>query len=390
MSSGIQNAAPGVLPDPVEAGPEPPRERQEPQDTQGLPRRSRLDVTRLDPPAALIFNPQAGQKLGVTTNSDGAERAQQALRAAGIPFQAFPTQHAGHAIDLAHEAVRAGRKLVVAAGGDGTVEEVAQGLAGTETALGILPLGSVMNMARALCVPRDLEEAARVIAAGNVLAIDAGKVNDLYFLEAAGVGLDAGLFAYFNRLDKLLGDGIGKAPPAMRVLRGALRFLRRLGAPRLLLELDNGVSVRQLRVRAAQVTVANGPFVGAAYTIAPDAQIDDGMLDVVIFHGVGVPRLLLHLALIARGRRADPPRVAGTMRVRRIDVRAAGRRRLPVHADGEAIGATPARFEVVPAALMVLVGVPEDGAACTWIASGDRDRDLAHDLTSLEAGRGAA
>jgi YegS/Rv2252/BmrU family lipid kinase len=269
--------------------------------------------------------------------------------------------------------VRAGCKLVVAAGGDGTVEEVAQGLAGTETALGILPLGSVMNMARALCVPRDLEEAARVIAAGDVLAIDAGKVNDLYFLEAAGVGLDAGLFAYFNRLDKMLGDGIGKAPTAMRVLRGALRFLRRLGAPRLLLELDNGVSVRQLRVRAAQVTVANGPFVGAAYTIAPDAQIDDGMLDVVIFHGVGVPRLLLHLALIARGRRADPPRIAGVMRVRRIDVRATGRRRLPVHADGEAIGTTPARFEVVPAALRVLVGVPEDGAACTWIASGDLD-----------------
>jgi YegS/Rv2252/BmrU family lipid kinase len=296
----------------------------------------------------------------LSTNRSGAERAAEALRAAGVPFESFPTERAGHAVELAHDAVRAGRQLVIAAGGDGTVEEVAQALVGTETALGIMPLGSVMNMARALCIPRDLDEAAQVIAAGNVLAIDAGKVHDRYFLEVAGVGLDAGLFAYFNRLDK--GKRVAGA------LRGLVRFLRRLGAPRLQIELDDGVAVRRLQIHAAQVTVANGPYVGAAYAIAPDAQIDDGLLDVVLFRGLGVPRMLLHLAMIAGGRRLAPPPQASEFRVRRIDVRPA-RRPLPVHADGEAIGATPVRIEVVPAALRMLVGSPEDGAACPWIVS---------------------
>jgi YegS/Rv2252/BmrU family lipid kinase len=346
---------------PVRAEGESPRERQAPQDRENQPRRSTLDVRDLQPPAALIFNPHAGQKLGVSTNQGGSEAAEAALRAASVPYEAFPTQRAGHAIDLAHEAVDAGRKLVIAAGGDGTVEEVAQALAGTKTVLGIMPLGSVMNMARALCIPRDLEAAAQVIAAGSVLAIDAGKVNNLYFLEAAGVGLDAGLFAYFNRLDKGV-RGLG-------VIRGLFRFLRHLGAPRLEIDLDNGHGMRRIRVRSPQVTVANGPFVGAAYAIAPDAQIDDGLLDVVIFRGVGVPRLLLHLAVIAGGRRFDPPPQASELRVRRITVRTRGRRALPVHADGEVVGATPARFEIVPAALRVLVGTPEPGTACTWIAS---------------------
>jgi YegS/Rv2252/BmrU family lipid kinase len=344
---------------------EPPRARQAPSDRHDQPRRSVLEVRALRPAAALVFNPHAGQKLGVSTNRGGPEQVHQALRAAGVPFDSFPTQRAGHAVELARDAVRAGRKLVIAAGGDGTVEEVAQALAGTDTALGIMPLGSVMNMARALCIPRDLDQAARVIAAGNVLAIDAGKVDDRYFLEAAGVGLDAGLFAYFNRLDKGPKDGTR----IWRVLRGLFRFLRGLGAPRLEIDLDNGVAVHRLRVRAAQVTVANGPFVGAAYAVAPDAQIDDGLLDVVIFRGLGIPRLLLHYAAIAGGRRFAPPPEAGEMRVRRVDVRTVRRRPLPVHADGEAIGATPARFEVVPAALKVLVGAPEAGTTCTWICS---------------------
>jgi YegS/Rv2252/BmrU family lipid kinase len=339
----------------------PPRERQEAGDRQQQPRRSHLEVRSLAPPAALIFNPNAGQKLGLSTNAGSAETVEQALTAAGVPFEPFPTERAGHAVELARAAVEEGRKLVIAAGGDGTVEEVAQALVGTETALGIMPLGSVMNMARALCIPRDLAAAAQVIAAGDVLAIDAGKAGDVYFLEAAGVGLDAGLFAYFNRLDS--------GQRRRGALRGLFRFLRRLGAPRLELELDNGVSVRRLRLRAAQVTVANGPFIGAAYAMAPDAQIDDGRLDVVIFRGLGIPRLLLHLALVAGARRLDPPPEAPELRVRRVDVRALRRRPLPVHADGEPVGVTPARFEVVPAALRVLAGTPEAGAACPWIAS---------------------
>jgi diacylglycerol kinase (ATP) len=94
-------------------------------------------------PPVLIFNPQAGAKLGLTTNPATPEAAQEALTKAGVPFEPWPTARAGHATELAERAVAEGRRLVIAAGGDGTVGEVAQSLIGTETLLGVMPMGSV-------------------------------------------------------------------------------------------------------------------------------------------------------------------------------------------------------------------------------------------------------
>ena len=305
-------------------------------------------------PGVLIFNPNAGRKLGVETNSGGAEDVQAALRAEGIPFDARPTERSGHATDLARQAVAEGRELVIAAGGDGTVNEVAPALAHTGTVLGLMPLGSVMNVARTLWVPRDLAGAARTIADGKVLAMDMGRIGERYFLEAAGIGLDAGLFGYFERLES------GAHP--LRTLRAAFRFLRQLGSPRVTLEYDTG----RLATRAPMVSVANGPYVGAAYAIGPDARIDDGLLDVVVFRRTAIPRVLLHLALIAGGRPLSPPAQARTLRVRSVRVSKRRGRPLPVHADGESVGVTPALFEVAPAALRVIVGPPEETGICAW------------------------
>ena len=318
-------------------------------------RHAGLDVCGLAPPAVLIFNPNSGQKLGMSTNAGGAEESQDSLRDARVPFDPWPTERAGHATELARKAVAEGRALVIAAGGDGTAGEVAQALAGTDVTLGIMPLGSVMNVARTLCIPRDLTAAAQVIAHGQVLAIDLGKVGDVYFMEAAGVGLDAGLFGYFEQLES---KGLRR-----NIIGAAVRFLRGLGTPRLTVQVDG----RTHQVRAPMVAVANGPFVGAAYAVAPDARIDDGLLDVVIFQGASVPRMLFHLLAVAGGRRLSIPPEARMLRGRSI--RIAGRRRrrtLPVHADGTPIGATPISFEVVPAALRVIVGSAEEGAACAW------------------------
>jgi YegS/Rv2252/BmrU family lipid kinase len=317
-----------------------------------------LDVSALDPPAVLIFNPNAGQKLGLTTNSSDAAAVQAALAEAGIPFEPRRTEYAGHATELARAAVAEGRRLVIAAGGDGTVREVAQALAVTDTVLGVMPLGSVMNTARTLCIPRDLGGAARVIASGRVLAMDLGKVGDAYFLEAAGVGLDAGLLCYFQQLDR---RGL-----SMGILRAMVRFLRRLGTPRLLVEVDG----RRREMRAPMISIANGPFVGAAYTVAPDACVDDGCLDVVIFRGLGVLRMLVHLLVIIGGRRLPPPPGTETVRARSVRVDTRRRRPLPVHADGAAVGTTPMRFQAVPGALRVLTGRPVAGEACSWWQAG--------------------
>jgi diacylglycerol kinase (ATP) len=318
-------------------------------------RLSRLDTASLDPPARLIVNPHAGKKLGLPTNAATLAAVEGALQGAGLKFQVEYTRSPRHATELARTAVRDGCKLVIAAGGDGTIAEAGEGLVHTDAALGMMPLGSIMNMARTLCIPRDLEAAAAVIAAGNVLAMDVGRVDRHTFLEAGGVGLAAGLFGYFNRLDR------GRVR-LHGVVRGALHFLRRLGTPRLAIIADGQQHIQ----RAPMVTVSNGPYVGAAYTLAPEARVDDGLLDVTIFRGVGVLRVLVHMALVTGGRRLPPPPGVQLVRARSVEVATLQRRRLPVHADGDAIGVTPTRFEVVPAALRVTVGEPASGDLCAW------------------------
>ena len=313
-----------------------------------------LNVRELRQPAALIFNPNAGQKLGVSTNAGSTDDVQAALHAEGISFEAWPTERAGHATELAQEAVRQHRELVIAAGGDGTVNEVAQGLAESETVLALMPLGSIMNIARTLWVPRDLPLAARTIAEGKVLAMDMGHVGERFFLEAAGVGLDAGLFGYFERLEK--------GASRLAVLRAVVRFIRQLGSPRLTLEYDGG----RVQARAPMVSIANGPYVGAAYAIAPGARIDDGLLDVVLFRQASIPRVLLHLALIAGGRPLPPPPQSRTVRTGRVRISRARGRPLPVHADGDPCGVTPVEMFAAPGALRVIVGPPEESGICAW------------------------
>jgi diacylglycerol kinase (ATP) len=313
-----------------------------------------IDVHALARPAAFIFNPHAGQKLGIDTNRVSSADAQEALQSERIPFEAWATQRPGHATDLARRAVEEGRELVIAAGGDGTVNEIALGLANSQTVLGLMPLGSIMNVARTLWVPRDPALAARTIVDGKILAMDMGRVGDRYFLEAAGVGLDAGLFGYFDQLESG-GWRIG-------VVRAALRFMRTLGRPRITVQYDG----RQLHTRAPMVSVANGPYVGAAYAIAPAARIDDGLLDVVVFRNTSIPRVLLHLAMIAGGRPLPPPAQARTFQVNHVRITKNRGRRLPVHADGDPIGVTPVDVQVAPAALRVIVGPPEETGICAW------------------------
>jgi YegS/Rv2252/BmrU family lipid kinase len=319
-----------------------------------LSRFSQVNVAALHPPPRLIVNPHAGHKLGIATNAATLQAVQSALQAAGISFDLELTRAPHDATLLARQAVADGCKVVIAAGGDGTVAEAGAGLVESDAALGIMPLGSIMNMARTLCIPRDLRRAALAIAGGQVLAMDVGRVTGRIFLEAGGVGLAAGLFGYFNRLDS------GHSRP-VSVLRATWRFLRHLRSPRLVIVADG----RRFDVRAPQVTVSNGPYVGAAYVLAPQARVDDGKLDVVIFRGMTVARVLLHMALVAGGHRLPSPPGVQLVRARSVDVSLRRRRRpLPVHSDGDVVGVTPAHFEVLPAALRVIVGPPE--GPCAW------------------------
>jgi YegS/Rv2252/BmrU family lipid kinase len=303
----------------------------------------------------LVFNPHAGKKVGMSTNTHGLEDVQAALHAEGIRFELWQTEGPGHATELARRAVLEGYRVVIAAGGDGTLHEVARGLTNTDVVLAPLPLGSIMNLARALWVPRDLHGAARTIKGGRVLAVDISRVGPHDFLEAAGVGVGARLFAYFNKLDD---SGL-----SFDEARKALTFLEQVGTPEVCVEFEGG----RIDAKTQAVNIANGPYVGAAVAVAPEARLDDGLLDVTIVDHASLPTLLMHIALRAGGHSAHAApdmRIVRTPWVR-VSV-AQGERPLPVHADGDPVGDTPATFEVVPAALRVIVGEPSGKGIRPW------------------------
>lgn len=292
--------------------------------------------------AVLIINSHAGQKAGITTNHATPDEAQAVLQSTGFTVKVRTTEYAGHATALASEAVHEGVQLVVAAGGDGTVREVACGLIGSETTLGILPMGSMMNIARSLNIPRDLRGAATVVATGNVLRMDVGRVttrtNSDYFLEAAGIGIDAGIVNFANRIDS--GDWSALVP----LIRYAMHYVPHTIRLR--------VDQQPLVVRAHMITIAIAPFAGMAMAVAPQADVDDGLFDVVIRSGFTGLGLLRH-AIAIIGRRPAPDPNIRTLRARSVKV-GASRYRLQVHADANGMGSTPAHFEIIRGGLRVL------------------------------------
>ena len=124
--------------------------------------------------------------------------------------------------------------------------------------------------------------------------MDLGRVGRHVFVEAAGVGLVAGLLGYFKKLDT--------SHPNMQVVVAALRFVRQAGMADVLLEFDGGT----LGARTQAVSVANSPYVGDAFAVAPGARLEDGLLDVTLVHRTSLPGFLLHLALMAGGRAVPP------------------------------------------------------------------------------------
>src|SRR5438309_2188614 len=131
--------------------------------------------------SVLIGNPTAGRKLGMATNSLTVDDAIEALRQEGIEPEVWLTGGPGDGTRLAQRAVDAGYEVIIAAGGDGTLHEVAQPIVGTAATLGVMPLGSVMNLARTLGIARDLGQAAAVIRGGRLLQMDVGEVKRQYF-----------------------------------------------------------------------------------------------------------------------------------------------------------------------------------------------------------------
>ena len=308
--------------------------------------------------ALLVLKPVPVPQVG----GDPAPHITRRLEEAGVTCEVVATRPDLSAYEVVRRALASGERpdLVVAAGGDGTHGPAGAALAGSGVPLGLIALGTFNNLARSVSVPRDLDTALDVICAGGTRTIDAGRVNGRLFFEVAGAGWDATLFPVGESLKR------GNVAGALGAVQRMLRF--RTDEVTLLLDGE-----REVVSRTPTVVVANGPYFGSSFAVAPTSQLDDGLLSVMVFEGFGRAALLTYFASMAEGRARPDPR-AVTHRAATVEVLSpAG---LPAHADGEPVGPLQTPFEAVPQALTVfappLAPPAELRSTMRWSTSGMR------------------
>jgi len=268
----------------------------------------------------VIFNPRARSQKG--------ERVLRFIQSHAERLALHPTTFAGEAREMAQAFVAAGEPVVIAAGGDGTLNEVVNGLAGSRAVLGVLPAGTMNVFAREMGIPfESLEEALRVIEAGFIHEVDLFAANGAPFVQMAGIGFDAlvieettweskkqwGPLAYLLAAVKVLGD----QPPLLEILCADGR-----------------------REQGVAVLAGNGALYGGPFKLFRNASNRDSMLDVLIFKEAGYRLVLDSLRGLACG---GIDLVASTTYLQAAEFRVMAEKEVPVQVDGEWLG----RFEEV-------------------------------------------
>jgi YegS/Rv2252/BmrU family lipid kinase len=291
----------------------------------------------------LIVNPVAGGR------AKGRElrQAMTYLKGKGLGVEVNQSQHRGHATMLARAAAQGRYDLVVACGGDGTVSEVANGLAHSGMPMGVLPLGTVNIWASEAGIPRHPQGAAQTLLEGEDRTVDLGQVGGRYFLLMAGVGLDG---AVAQNLGLSLKKALGRVA---YVVVGAWTATSFRGS-RVQVRVDGQTLEREV----LWLVVGNTRLYGGLLAVTPQSKVDDGFLDLCIFSGKGLPSSLKYLAAVAGGRHLA---LEGVEYRRCREVAVLGSRSLPIQADGDPIGCTPQTFRIVPGALRVRVPAGQSG-----------------------------
>ncbi|NOK58159.1 MAG: hypothetical protein GFH25_541210n5 [Chloroflexi bacterium AL-N10] len=295
--------------------------------------------------ALVIYNPAAGQRSNLKRNLHDACAF---WRSHGWHVDLQPTTAPGHGTHIAKAAANRGYEIIVAAGGDGTVNEVINGLAGTQAALAVLPIGTVNIWARELGIPLEPRAAAKAILHGQIRQVDLGRANERYFLLMAGVGFDAAVTAEVRSKEKRL---LGVFAYALRAIQLAWRFQG--------VRTHVIVDGKPIHGRILMVVVGNSRLYGGFVKLTVRATINDGLLDVCVIKGKslrGAPSRLL--SIITRRYHLDSE--VEYHRAQQVEIRSS--RPLPVQVDGDYIGHTPMSFEAIPGALRAVMPetLPED------------------------------
>ena len=274
----------------------------------------------MSPSAAVIINPHSGTSRGPEVARHRAALAASVVSSYGCHPDIFVTERRGHARELAAGALARGATIVVAWGGDGTVNEVASAVAFHDASLGVVPSGSGNGLARELGLPAAPVAALTVAVTGPTRVIDCGELDGRLFVNVAGVGLDASIAHRFAAL--------GNRRGFRRYVEIGARELLRFEADEYTIAADD----RTIRARALVVAIANARQYGNGAVIAPFARLDDGRLDVVVVADRPVWRTLMHVPDLFRGRIDRVPGVTMTAasRIEIVSVRPA-----LYHVDGE-------------------------------------------------------
>lgn len=307
----------------------------------------------------IIVNPRSAS--GATR--DNWSSIASDLRTHFGPFQVAFTKGPGDGIDLARRSAEEGRRFIIACGGDGTINEIANGIieSGTDCELGIFPSGTGGDFRRTLGIPTELREAARTLREGRTEAIDVGKITYLnhngesesrYFLNVSSFGLAASI------IERVKGSTSLKWLP-LDTVRGRASFalstlqeVAGLATANVRVKLDNG---DEHPLSTVNFCIANARYFGGGMMIAPDAKIADGFLDVINIGDINTAKILLNAYTLYRGSHLSLKEVKDTL-AKRIEAHPLNEGdEVHIEVDGELLGRLPAVYEVVPKALKVRV-----------------------------------
>ncbi|MGH1364536.1 MAG: diacylglycerol/lipid kinase family protein [Calditrichia bacterium] len=257
---------------------------------------------------------------------------------AGIEYEIFKVAHQGHGVELAELAAASGVEMVVAVGDDNMISEIAQGLLGSKTALGVIPAGAANGFARNLKLPLDQRKAITALQTPEFVAVDIGRIDKHYFLNVAGAGLTADIAFRYNQ-----NRMIGVLPYYWRAMRQFFRSYPQ----KITLQFEG----KYLERRPLMVCLANLPQFGNQAIIAPEASLNDGMLNVCVVNSLPTWKAILNLPRLFNGTIDKLPEVE-IFRTKRVIVHR--EEEGVVHADGKLhYSAATLTAEAIPGKLRV-------------------------------------
>jgi diacylglycerol kinase (ATP) len=283
-----------------------------------------------------------------------------AVRSHFGPFEVAFTKRSGEAVVIAEREARAGRRLVIACGGDGTVNEVANGLlrAESEAELGILPSGTGGDFRRTLDIPRRTADAARALREGETRVMDAGRVTFVneegaeearFFVNVASFGMGGDVIKRVKSREGLPAGAARLLGGRLSFAAAALQAAATFEKPRVRVALDEGAASH---LTVANFCVANARYFGGGMKIAPNAKLDDGRFDVVAVGDVSALTVVANSYRLYLGTHLGMQEVRHAL-ARRVRAESADGSAVKLEVDGELVGSLPAEFELLPGALKV-------------------------------------